>query len=125
MLYNRSNQNMEEEIRQGMMGADVQTTPALVDDKDNPLINLVGDRVSQNLQNLSEQEMQLITQLNVPQFRSFMSKIFGPEFGVIMETRIPQPQQTQQPVSQPSECPVPTEGQGMMTQPPSAYRHCI
>ena len=119
MLYNRSNQNMEEEIRQGMMGADVQTTPALVDDKDNPLINLVGDRVSQNLQNLSEQEMQLITQLNVPQFRSFMSKIFGPEFGVIMETRIPQPQQTQQPVSPQSESPAPTTGEGMMTQPPS------
>jgi hypothetical protein len=37
-----------------------------------------------------------------------------------METRIPQPQQTQQPVSQPSESPVPTQGQGMMTQPPSA-----
>jgi len=31
-----------------------------------------------------------------------------------------QPQQTQQPVSQPSESPVPTQGQGMMTQPPSA-----
>jgi len=108
----------EEEVRQGMMGADVQTQ-ATPDDKDNPLINLVGDRVSQNLQNLSEQEMQLITQLNVPQFRSFMSKIFGPEFGVIMETRIPQPQQTQQPVSPQSESPAPTQGQGMMTQPPS------
>jgi hypothetical protein len=112
---------MEEEVRQGMMGADVQTTPAPIDDKDNPLINLVGDKVSQNLQNLSEQEMQLITQLNVPEFRNFMSKVFGPEFGVIMQTRIPQPQQAQpQPVSQPSESPAPTMGQGMMTQPPSA-----
>jgi hypothetical protein len=33
--------------------------------------------------------MQLITQLNIPQFRDFMSKVFGPEFGIIMETRIP------------------------------------
>jgi hypothetical protein len=105
---------MEEEMRQGMMGADVQTTPAPVDDKDNPLINLVGDKVSQNLQNLSEQEMQLITQLNVPEFRNFMSKIFGPEFGIIMETRIPSPQ----PVSPQRESPAPMTGQGVM-QPPS------
>jgi len=106
---------MEEEMRQGMMGADVQTTPAPVDDKNNPLVNLVGDRVSQNLQNLSEQEMQLITQLNVPEFRSFMSKVFGPEFSIIMETRIPIPQ----PVSPQRENPAPMMGQGMMTQPPS------
>ena len=111
---------MEEEMRQGMMGADVQTQVP-VDDKDNPIINLIGDRVAENLQTLSEEEMQLITQLNVPQFRDFMSKVFGPEFGIIMETRVPQPQpQIQpQPVSQPSESPAPMTGQGMMTQPPS------
>ena len=45
-----------------------------------------------------------------------MSKVFGQEFGIIMETRIPKPQQ---PVSQTSESPAPTQGQGMMTQPPS------
>jgi len=107
---------MEEEMRQGMMGADVQTTPAPVDDKNNPLINVIGDKVSNNLKNLSEQEMELITQLNIPPFRNFMSKVFGQEFSVIMETRIPKPQPQ---VSQPSESPAPTQGQGMMTQPPS------
>ena len=106
---------MEEEMRQGMMGADVQTTPVPVDNKDNPLVNLVGDRVSENLKNLSDQEMQLITQLNVPEFRNFMSKVFGPEFGIVMESRIPSPQ----PVSPQGESPAPTQGQGMMTQPPS------
>ena len=116
MLHNRSNQNMEEEMRQGMMGADVQTTPAPVDDKDNPLINVIGDKVSENLKNLNEQEMELITQLNVPQFRDFMSKVFGQEFSIIMETRIPKPQQ---PVSPQGGSPAPTQGQGMMTQPPS------
>ena len=115
MLHNRSNQNMEEEMRQGMMGADVQTTPVPVDNKDNPLVNLVGDKVSENLKNLSDQEMQLITQLNVPEFRDFMSKVFGPEFGIVMESRIPSPQ----PVSPQGESPAPTQGQGMMTQPPS------
>ena len=73
------------------------------------------EQVSNNIQNLSEEEKQLITQLNVPQFRSFMSKIFGNEFGRLMEVSIPKPQ-----VSQPSESPAPTQGQGMMTQPPSA-----
>jgi len=106
---------MEEEMRQGMMGADVQTTPVPVDNKDNPLVNLVGDRVSENLKNLSDQEMQLITQLNVPEFRDFMSKVFGPEFGIVMESRIPSPQS----VSPQGESPAPTQGQGMMTQPPS------
>ena len=59
--------------------------------------------------------MQLITQLNVPEFRNFMSKVFGPEFGIVMESRIPSPQ----PVSPQGESPAPTQGQGMMTQPPS------
>ena len=104
-----------------MMDADTTPeTPAV----QNRLVEVIGDRVENNLENLSEQETQLITQLNIPRFRNFMSKVFGPEFGVIMETRIPKPQtpptpQTP-PVSQPSETPAPTQGQGMMTQPPSA-----
>ena len=50
-----------------------------------------------------------------------MSKVFGSEFGRIMEVSIPEPQVAQpQQVSQPSESPAPTQGQGMMTQPPSA-----
>ena len=57
----------------------------------------------------------LITQLNVEPFRNFMSKVFGSQFGMVMKEAIPEPQ-----VSQPSESPAPTQGQGMMTQPPSA-----
>ena len=104
---------MEEEIRQGVMGADVQSpanTPSME-------VKISANQVSDNLRNLGEQEKQLITQLNVPQFRDFMSKVFGPEFGTVMQEAIPEPQQ---PVSQPSESPAPTQGQGMMTQPPSA-----
>jgi hypothetical protein len=44
-----------------------------------------------------------------------MSKVFGSQFGMVMKEAIPEPQ-----VSQPSESPAPTQGQGMMTQPPSA-----
>ncbi len=106
---------MEEEMRQGMMGADVQTTPVPeTPNVQTRLVELIGDRVENNLENLNDQEMQLITQLNIPPFRDFMSKVFGPEFGIVMEQRVPQPQ-----VSQPSESPAPTQGQGMMTQPPS------
>lgn len=107
---------MEEEMRQGMMGADVQSDTA------QPMeVSISASQVSSNLQNLSEEEQRLITQLNVPQFRNFMSKVFGSEFGKIMEVSIPEPQVAQpQQVSQPSESPVPTQGQGMMTQPPSA-----
>jgi hypothetical protein len=101
---------MEEEMRQGMMGADVQQTPV-----EKPMeVNVTAREVSNNLQTLNEEEKQLITQLNVPQFRNFMSKIFGSSFGMIMQEAIPEPQ-----VSQPSETPAPTQGQGMMTQPPS------
>jgi len=108
---------MEEEMRQGVMGANVQS-PANTQSME---IKISANQVSSNLRNLSEQETQLITQLNVPQFRDFMSKVFGPEFGRIMEVSIPEPQVAQpQQVSQPSESPVPTQGQGMMTQPPSA-----
>ena len=103
---------MEEEMRQGMMGADVQQAPA-----SQPMeLKISAREVSNNLQNLEDQERELITQLNVPQFRNFMSKVFGPEFGMVMQEAIPAPQQ----VSQPSETPAPTQGQGMMTQPPSA-----
>ena len=44
-----------------------------------------------------------------------MSKVFGPEFGMVMQEAIPEPQ----PVSPQGESPAPTQGQGMMTQPPS------
>jgi len=109
---------MEEEMRQGMMGADVNTSPATA----QPMELTVSAReVSNNLQNLEEQERELITQLNVPEFRNFMSKVFGPEFGMVMQEAIPEPQaaQPQPQVSQPSESPAPMTGQGMMTQPPS------
>ena len=46
-----------------------------------------------------------------------MSKIFGPEFGMIMEQELPEPPQQ---VSPQRETPPPTQGEGMMTQPPSA-----
>ena len=98
-------------MRQGVMGADVQSpanTPSME-------VKISANQVSDNLRNLGEQEKQLITQLNVPLFRDFMSKVFGSEFGRLMQVSIPEPQ-----VSQPSESPAPTQGQGMMTQPPSA-----
>ena len=103
-------------MRQGMMGANVQPTGAGQEPME---LEVSAREVSNNLRNLSEEEMQLITQLNVPQFRDFMSKVFGPEFGIIMETRVPQPTQAPQPVSPQGESPAPTQGQGMMTQPPS------
>ena len=104
---------MKEEMRQGMMGADVDTSTVAA----RPMeLKVSARQVSNNLQNLGDQERELITQLNVPQFRDFMSKVFGPEFGMVMQEAIPEPQQ---PVSQPSESPAPMMGQGMMTQPPS------
>jgi len=110
---------MEEEMRQGMMGADVQNTPV----KPEPTMKLeiTEIKVADNLKNLTPQEGQLLVQLNVPEFRNFMSKVFGPEFGMIMEQAVPEPQpQTQaQQVSPQRESPAPTQGQGMMTQPPS------
>ena len=100
---------MEEEMRQGMMGADVQQTPA-----EKPMeVNVTAREVSNNLQTLNEEEKELITQLNVPQFRNFMSKIFGSSFGMIMQEAIPEPQ-----VSPQRESPAPMTGQGVM-QPPS------
>ena len=101
---------MEEEMRQGMMGADVQQAPA-----SQPMeLKISAREVSNNLQNLEDQEIELITQLNVTQFRNFMSKVFGPEFGMVMQEAIPEPQ-----VSPQRETPAPTQGEGMMTQPPS------
>ncbi len=97
-------------MRQGMMGADVQQAPA-----SQPMeLKISAREVSNNLQNLEDQERELITQLNVPQFRNFMSKVFGPEFGMVMQEAIPEPQ-----VSPQRETPAPTQGEGMMTQPPS------
>ena len=48
-----------------------------------------------------------------------MSKLLLREIGPLMEGALPSPTGNQQ-VSQPSESPAPTQGQGMMTQPPSA-----
>ena len=105
--------NMPTPERQGMMGADVADTEGTT------MIEEGIKRVKQNFENLSEEEKNLATQLNVPQFRNFMSKLLLPEIGPIMEGAIPTPTDNQQ-VSQPSESPAPTQGQGMMTQPPSA-----
>ena len=73
-------------------------------------------QVSNNLRNLENQERELITQLNVPQFRDFMSKVFGPQFGAVMEEAIPEPEPQ---VSPQRETPPPTQGEAMMTTPPS------
>ena len=100
-------------MRQGMMGADVDTSPAAAQSME---LRVSATQVSNNLRNLEDQERELITQLNVPQFRDFMSKVFGPEFGMLMEQELPEPEQQ---VSPQGESPAPTQGQGMMTQPPS------
>jgi hypothetical protein len=107
---------MEEEMRQGMMGADVQTSPS----RPEPTMKLevTEIKVAENLKNLTPEEGQLLVQLNVPQFRDFMSKVFGPEFGMIMENSVPQPEQLAQQVSPQRESPAPMTGQGVM-QPPS------
>jgi hypothetical protein len=99
------------------MGADVQTSPS----RPEPTMKLevTEIKVAENLKNLTPEEGQLLVQLNVPQFRDFMSKVFGPEFGMIMENSVPQPEQLAQQVSPQGESPAPTQGQGIMTQPPS------
>ena len=100
---------MEEEMRQGVMGANVQQAPA-----SQPMeLKISAREVSNNLQNLEEQEKMLITQLNVEPFRNFMSKVFGSQFGMVMKEAIPEPQ-----VSPQRESPAPMTGQGVM-QPPS------
>ena len=107
---------MEEEMRQGVMGASVSPTPAPAE----PMkLEISARDVSNNLENLDDSEKQLITQLNVPPFRNFMSKVFGTSFGTIMQEAIPEPSVTPQPVSPQRETPAPMPGQGMMTQPPS------
>ena len=116
-------QKMNDE-RQGVMGPDVVDRASTSENasEQGAVMDLISNEVEANLQNLSGEEMQLITQLNVPQFRDFMSKVFGPEFGVVMETKIPQPQPQPevqpQPVSPQGENPPPMTGEGMM-QPPS------
>jgi len=99
-----------------MMGADVQTSPS----RPEPTMKLevTEIKVAENLKNLTPEEGQLLVQLNVPQFRDFMSKVFGPEFGMIMENSVPQPEQLAQQVSPQRESPAPMTGQGVM-QPPS------
>ena len=99
--------------RQGMMGADIADTEGTT------MIEEGIKKVKQNFENLSQEEKNLATQLNVPQFRNFLSKLLLPEIGPIMEGALPSPTGNQQ-VSQPSESPAPTQGQGMMPQPPSA-----
>ena len=49
-------------------------------------------------------------------FRALLGDFVGNEFGMVMQEAIPEPQQ---PVSPQGESPAPTQGQGMMTQPPS------
>ena len=72
-------------MRQGVMGANVQQAPA-----SQPMeLKISAREVSNNLQNLEEQEKMLITQLNVEPFRNFMSKVFGSQFGMVMKEAIP------------------------------------
>ena len=105
--------------RQGMMGPDVSNKPAPtgidMESQEGATTQFIRKEVRANIKNLTPEELNIATQLNVEPFRNFMSKIFGPEFGMLMEQELPK----QQPVSQPSESPAPMMGQGMMTQPPS------
>ena len=55
--------------RQGMMGADIADTEGTT------MIEEGIKKVKQNFENLSQEEKNLATQLNVPQFRNFMSKL--------------------------------------------------
>ena len=107
--------------RQGMMGPDVSNKPAPtgidMESQEGATTQFIRKEVRANIKNLTPEELNIATQLNVEPFRNFMSKIFGPEFGMLMEQELPK---QEQPVSQPSESPAPTQGQGMMTQPPSA-----
>jgi len=106
--------------RQGMMGPDVSNEPAPtgidMESQEGATTQFVRKEVRANIQSLTPEELQIATQLNVEPFRNFMSKIFGPEFGMLMEQELPEPLQ---PVSPQGESPAPTQGQGMMTQPPS------
>ena len=104
--------------RQGMMGPDVSNEPAPtgidMESQEGATTQFIRKEIKANIQSLTPEELQIATQLNVEPFRDFMSKIFGPEFGMLMEQELPEPQ-----VSPQGESPAPTQGQGMMTQPPS------
>ena len=106
--------------RQGMMGPDVSNEPAPtgidMESQEGATTQFVRKEVRANIKNLTPEELNIASQLNVEPFRNFMSKIFGPEFGMLMEQELPEPEQ---PVSPQGESPAPTQGQGMMTQPPS------
>ena len=108
--------------RQGVMGPNVVNEPAPtnmeMETQEGATTQFIRKEVRANIQNLTPQELEVATQLNVEPFRNFMSKIFGPEFGMLMEQELPQPKQAQQ-VSPQSESPAPMTGEGMMTQPPS------
>ena len=110
--------------RQGVMGPNVVDRAPTSENasEQGAVMDLISNEVEANLQTLNEEEMQLITQLNVPQFRDFMSKVFGPEFALIMETKIPQAQaQVQpQPVSPQGENQPPMTGGGIMQPPVTA-----
>ena len=106
--------------RQGVMGPNVVNEPAPMDremeTQEGATTQFIRKEVRANIKNLTPEELNIATQLNVEPFRNFMSKIFGPEFGMLMEQELPEPPQ---PVSPQGESPAPTQGQGMMTQPPS------
>ena len=104
--------------RQGVMGPNVVDKAPTSENasEQGAVMDLISNEVEANLQDLSQEEMQLITQLNVPQFRDFMSKVFGPEFGAVMENKIPQPQ----PVSPQGENQPPMTGGGIMQPPVTA-----
>jgi len=105
--------------RQGMMGPDVSNEPAPtgmeMESQEGATTQFIRKEIKANIQNLTPEELNIATQINVEPFRDFMSKIFGPEFGMLMEQELPEPQQQ---VSPQGESPAPTQGQGMMTQPP-------
>jgi hypothetical protein len=106
--------------RQGMMGPDVSNEPAPtgidMESQEGATTQFIRKEVRANIKNLSPEELNIVAQLNVEPFRNFMSKIFGPEFGMLMEQELPKQEQQ---VSPQSESPAPTTGEGMMTQPPS------
>jgi len=105
--------------RQGMMGPDVSNEPAPtgmeMESQEGATTQFIRKEIKANIQSLTPEELNIATQINVEPFRNFMSKIFGPEFGMLMEQELPEPQQ---PVSPQGESPAPAQGQGMMTQPP-------
>ena len=106
--------------RQGMMGPDVSNEPAPtgidMESQEGATTQFIRKEVRANIKNVSPEELNIVAQLNVEPFRNFMSKIFGPEFGMLMEQELPKQEQQ---VSPQSESPAPTTGEGMMTQPPS------